>query len=316
MTHRQLRFCDLRTRCYHLSMLIRVLIAVLFLSAPAPAHAQGTRTPSHCHALAQATPGIEYLHRASLRAVPEETVDLHYIAHASFLISSAGGLNIVTDFTGFIGNTKVIPDVVTMNHAHDTHWTAFPDPAIPHVLPGWGPFGEGVDHRLDLGEVLVRNVSTDIRSQFSGVEENGNSIFVFEIAGLCIGHLGHLHHAPNDAQYAAIGRLDVVMVPVDGGMTLDLPTMISVVKRLRSRIVLQDGSVAFPPDIIPDDMKLQPRFLEGKGRHAILDNDGFVESRQDYSLENVRSRLVDIHNVIGGAFKKATTEHAHQVWEE
>lgn len=216
-------------------MLLRMLIAFVLVAGTATAQ---TRTPSHCHALAEATPGISYLHRASLRDVPSETVDLHYIAHASFLIRSAGGLNMVTDFTGFIGTTAMIPDVVTMNHAHDSHWTAFPDPAIPHVLKGWGPYGEGVTHRLDLGEALVRNISTDIRSQFSGVEENGNSIFVFELAGLCIGHLGHLHHAPNDEQFAAIGRLDVVMAPVDGGMTLDLPTMISVLKRLRSRIVI------------------------------------------------------------------------------
>ena len=217
--------------------MIRLLTACMLLATPAMAQ-EATRIPSHCHALADATDGMQYLHRAALRDVPDETVDLHYVGHASFLIRSAGGLNMVTDFTGFIGSTKMIPDVVTMNHAHETHWTAFPDPAIPHVLPGWGAFGEGVEHRLDLGEVLVRNVSTDIRSQFSGVEEKGNSIFVFEMAGLCIGHLGHLHHAPNDEQYAAIGRLDVVMAPVDGGYTLDHPTMIAVLKRLRSRIVI------------------------------------------------------------------------------
>ena len=224
-------------------MLSRTFIALIFMcgsvAAQTPAQTpQTTRIPSHCHALADATPGIQYLHRASLRDVPAETVDLHYVGHASFLIRSAGGLNMVTDFTGFIGSTKMIPDVVTMNHAHDTHWTAFPDPAIGHVLRGWGPFGEGINHRVDLGEVLVRNVSTDIRAQFSGVEDNGNSIFVFEMAGLCIGHLGHLHHAPNEEQYAAIGRLDVVMAPVDGGYTLDQPTMIAVLKRLRSRIVI------------------------------------------------------------------------------
>lgn len=215
-------------------MLIRLFVGFVFLAQATVAQ---ERTPSHCIALAEA-PGLEYVVPASLDAVAEETVRIHYIAHASFLIRSHGGLNMVTDFTGFTGSAPMIPDVVTMNHAHDTHWTAHPDPAIPHVLPGWGPFGQGIDHHLDLGEVLIRNVSTDIRSQFSGVEEKGNSIFVFELAGLCVGHLGHLHHEPDAAQYAALGRLDVVMAPVDGGYTLDLPTMIRVLKRLKSSVVI------------------------------------------------------------------------------
>ena len=202
--------------------------------------AQDTRTPSHCIALAEQIDGARFVQKANYDVqVAPETVRIHYIAHASFLIRTAGGLNMVTDFTGFTGSAPMIPDVVTMNHAHETHWTAFPDPAIPHVLPGWGEeFGAGIDHHLDLGEVLVRNVSTDIRSQWSGVEDNGNSIFIFEVAGLCIGHLGHLHHEPNDAQYAAIGRLDVVMAAVDGGMTVDLPTMMRIVSRLKSSIVI------------------------------------------------------------------------------
>jgi L-ascorbate metabolism protein UlaG (beta-lactamase superfamily) len=87
--------------------------------------------------------------------------------------------------------------------------------------------------------MLVRNVPTDIRSAFgTGVEPRGNSIFVFEAAGLCIGHLGHLHHEPSDEQYAAIGRLDVVMAAVDGGLTLDLPTMIRVLHRLKASVVI------------------------------------------------------------------------------
>ena len=218
-------------------MLLRVLIFLLMGTAAAQAQVT-ERTPSHCQALAQAAPGLEYLVPASLGPVAEETVRIHYISHASFLIRSHGGLNMVTDFTGYTGTTPFIPDVVTMNHAHDTHWTAFPDPAIAHVLPGWGPFGEGIAHNLDLGEVLVRNVSTDIRSAFSAVEPKGNSIFVFEMAGLCIGHLGHLHHEPTDEQYAALGRVDIVMAPVDGGYTLDLPTMTRVLKRLRSSVVI------------------------------------------------------------------------------
>ena len=219
---------------------MRIFITCLIFSVlPLIAAAQQTRTPSHCIALADDIDGATYLHKASYNVdVAPETVRIHYIAHASFLIRTAGGLNMVTDFTGFTGTAPMIPDVVTMNHAHETHWTAFPDPAIPYALPGWGEFGQGIDHHVDLGEVLVRNVSTDIRSQFSGVEENGNSIFVFEVAGLCIGHLGHLHHEPNAEQYAAIGRLDVVMAAVDGGMTVDLATMTRIIDRLRSSIVI------------------------------------------------------------------------------
>lgn len=218
-----------------------VLAAALALPlalAAGGAEAQ-SRTPSHCIAVAQSAPGLEYLHKASFRdPLPDDTVRISYVAHASFLIQTQGGLNAVTDFTGFIGNVDLIPDVVTMNHAHSTHWTSAPDPAIPHVLRGWGEeFGAGVEHHLDLGEMLVRNVSTDIRS-FGGVEPRGNSIFIFEVAGLCIGHLGHLHQEPSPEQYAAIGRLDVVMAPVDGGLTLDTQTMMRVVGRLRSSVVI------------------------------------------------------------------------------
>jgi L-ascorbate metabolism protein UlaG (beta-lactamase superfamily) len=203
------------------------------------AFAQDTRRPSHCLAIADATPGMAYIQKASWTAPVEQySVRINYVAHATFLLQTPGGLNVATDFTGFLGNTTLLPDVVTMNHAHDTHWTANPDPAIPHVLPGWGPFGEGIDHHVDLGEMLVRNVSTDIRSQFGGQEDNGNSIFIFEVEGLCIGHLGHLHHEPNDEQYAAIGRLDVVMVPVDGGYTLPREMMVRIVDRLRSSVVI------------------------------------------------------------------------------
>lgn len=216
---------------------MRWLVAALMMISGAAAAQE--RRPSHCIAIADAAPGIGFIHKAAWQdPVPEYSVRISYVAHASFLIQTQGGLNAVTDFTGFVGGADLIPDIVTMNHAHGTHWTANPDPAIPHVLPGWGEFGQGIDHHLDLGELVVRNVSTEIRSPYGGVEEQGNSIFVFEVEGLCIGHLGHLHHVPSDEQFAALGRLDVVMAAVDGGTTMPLPDMISVLKRLKSSVII------------------------------------------------------------------------------
>ena len=222
---------------------MRHFLAFLLILLPATAISQEVRRPSHCIAIAEADPALQFVHKASFKApLPDEfTVRLSYIDHAMFLLETHGGLTAVTDYVGYIGATELVPDVVTMNRAHGSHYTANPDPLIPHVLPGWNDTpGMPAGHHLDLGEMLVRSVSTDIRGIFddSPVEVNGNSIFVFEVGGLCIGHLGHLHHEPDDRQYASLGRLDVVMAPVDGGMTLDLPTMVRVLSRLRSSIVI------------------------------------------------------------------------------
>lgn len=221
--------------------MLKHLLFALLLVVPMTAHAQDRR-PSHCIAIADAAPGLQYIHKAAYGTpLPDDfTSRIHYIDHAMFLIESPGGQRAVTDYAGFIGATQIVPDVVTMNRAHTTHWTSFPDERIPHVLPGWSDTpGAPASHYVEVGDMLVRSVSTDIRSRFEGTRQvNGNSVFIFEVGGLCIGHLGHLHHEPNEEQYAAIGRLDVVMAPVDGGFTVPLETMITIVARLRSSLVI------------------------------------------------------------------------------
>lgn len=209
------------------------LVACLAAPAAGPAAAQD-RAASHCIALAEA-PGVEYVHAASFgQPLDEFSVRLSYLDHAMFLLETPGGVSAVTDYVGYLGSTDHVPDVVTMNHAHSTHWTANPDPRIAHVLEGWA----GPEQVVETGDLLVRNVPTDIRGRMGGVEVGGNSIYVFETAGLCIGHLGHLHHEPDEGQYAALGRLDVVMAPVDGGLTLPRETLREVLARLRSSVVI------------------------------------------------------------------------------
>lgn len=214
--------------------MLRTILA-LSLTMTVPALAQEA-IPSHCIALADAGP--ERLHHAAFGdPLTEGRVRISYVGHATFLIETPGGLVAATDYTGYLGPREVVPDVVTMNNAHGSHWTSTPDPRIPHVLKGWGD-GEGpADYNVDLGEMLVRNVTSDQRRGGAAIP-NANSIFVFEVAGLCIGHLGHLHQIPSPEQYAMIGRLDVVLVPVDGGYTMSTEAMAEVVKRLRSSLVI------------------------------------------------------------------------------
>lgn len=165
-------------------------------------------------------------------------VRITFVGHATFLIESPQGIKIVTDYNDYV-RPPVVPDIITMNIAHDSHWSRAPDPRIRHVLPGWNPKGEGpVEHDLKVGDVHVRNISTNIRDWRGGTQEFGNSVFVFEVAGLCIAHLGHLHHTLTVQQLGQIGQMDVLLVPVDGGYTLDLDGMAEVLKALKARLMI------------------------------------------------------------------------------
>ena len=215
-------------------------IVTMLAAAVIPARAQVDEIPSKCIAMANALPRATYANltpgwRETALSAPE--VRITFAGHSTYVIETPEGVSIATDFNGWAG-PDVRPRVVTMNKAHSTHFTSFPDPLIEHVLTGWNPDGGPVKHRLMVDDVYIRNVTTDIRSWDGGMEADGNSIFVFEVAGLCIGHLGHLHHRLEDRHFAQIGRLDIVMVPVDGGLTLSHEGMTEITRRLQSSIVL------------------------------------------------------------------------------
>lgn len=205
---------------------------VVMLSAGPGAVAQ----PSKCFAMANAVPFVQYASVAP-RKLTNQEVRIRFVGHSTFLIESADGNLVATDYAGFAG-FDVIPNVVTMNNAHETHYTDYPDPKIKHVLTGWNPKGGPIQHDLRLSDMHIRNVPTDRRGWGASVERDGNSIFVFEVADMCIAHLGHLHHELTQQYRAMLGSIDVLMVPVDGTFTLSHKGMAEVIRLLRARLVL------------------------------------------------------------------------------
>ena len=233
-------------------ILVACLLSFFYSNSSFATEETGSLPPSLCQAIAAKEnntgwPGYTSKDQVNFPLVKASTqlaqttepteVTITYVGHSTFRIEDINGLTIATDYAGFAG-VGVIPEVVTMNHAHGTHFTVAPDERIEHVLRGWGLDGKPAKHYHQIGSALIRNVTTDINNQWAGFEPNGNSIFIFEIAGLCIGHLGHLHHLPTDAHYAQIGRLDILMVPVDGGYTLNVEDMSAVVRRVNASLVL------------------------------------------------------------------------------
>jgi L-ascorbate metabolism protein UlaG (beta-lactamase superfamily) len=169
-------------------------------------------------------------------AVEESAVAIGFLGHASFLIESPQGVGVVTDYNDII-RAPVTPDIVTMNNAHPTHYSEAVEPGVKYVLRGWDPAGGVATHRLEYRDVKVHNVPTNLR-EGAGTRYDGNSIFVFEMAELCIAHLGHLHHTLTQTHLAELGAIDIVMVPVDGALTLNQEEMIAVLQQIKPKIAI------------------------------------------------------------------------------
>jgi len=224
--------------------------AILALLGSLVAPASGQDAPrSECLAMAKAPWRATPVSFRQTAATSNE-VAITYGGHSTYYIDSPAGVRIATDWNGAY-RTGRLPDVVTMNRAHSTHYTLFPDPQIAHVLHGWGDDGQPAKILERIGDVFIRNVTTDIR-RYYGVDWggvmiwDGNSIFILEVAVLCIVHLVHLHHPLDDARFAAIGRLDIVMVPVDGTYTMSLDGISDITRRLRAAVVLPMHRFATP----------------------------------------------------------------------
>src|ERR1700757_4955889 len=224
-----------------LVMLRSVSAVITFLGFFTATAAAQDAQRSECLAISQNGPRATPVSLRRAAATTDE-VAITYAGHSTYFIDTPGGVRIATDYSGAYQIGR-LPDVVTMNRAHSTHYTLFPDKGIAHVLHGWRDDGQPAQIAQRIGDVFIRNVTTDIRRYFgdtSGTDmiKDGNSIFIFEVAGLCIGHLGHLHVKLDDSHFAALGRLHILMVPIDGTYTMSLEGVSEITRRLRASVVL------------------------------------------------------------------------------
>lgn len=249
--------------------MIRVLATLMILLAPRLAEAA-------CAPVAETGPRVWRV------AAEDPAVRVIFLGHASFLIETPDNVRAITDYSGTY-TTDPPPDLVTMNHAHPSHYTLHPDPRIGTVLHGWQEGPKPPAYDVVLRDLRVTNLPTNIREWGGGTEINGNSIFIFETAGLCIAHLSHLHHLLEQADLDALGHIDIVMIAVDGAFTLGQADARAVIEQMRPRIVL-------PMHYFSADNLA--RFLDMmRDTHAI-------EVRHDPAIEVSRLTLPDRPTVI------------------
>ncbi len=127
--------------------------------------------------------------------------------------------------------SDVTADLVLITHEHGDH-------NAHDVVAGDPPVLRSTAGRLEspIGEVTAVASEHD---PTAGTQRGPNTIFVFELDGVRIAHLGDLgQRYLRDEQAEAIGPIDVLMIPVGGGPTIDAAQAAAVVGRLAPRWVV------------------------------------------------------------------------------
>jgi L-ascorbate metabolism protein UlaG (beta-lactamase superfamily) len=187
-------------------------------------------------ALALASPAGSRPAQASSRPVAYLT----WYGQSCFLLESASGARILMDpiptNIGYLPPADLHADAVTISHEHPDHNNVALLQGKPRVLRGLTADKKGwvkIDEKVK--DITVRSVGV-YHDGKRGADNGLSTVFIFETGGVRIAHLGDLGHPLTDQQISAIGSVDVVLVPVGGGTTVDAQEATHVVDQIRPRL--------------------------------------------------------------------------------
>jgi L-ascorbate metabolism protein UlaG (beta-lactamase superfamily) len=161
-------------------------------------------------------------------------VKIKYLAHASFLISSEKGTKIVTDPYKTsqdlsYGEIKESADIVTMSHSHFDHNNVSAVKGSPQIISKPG--------KSNIKGIEFNGIDTYHDNEMGRARGN-NTVFCFTVDGIRVCHLGDLGHNLDQNQLAAIGKVDILLIPVGGFYTIDAETASQVSDKLKPRVII------------------------------------------------------------------------------
>lgn len=161
-----------------------------------------------------------------------------YRGHAAFVVESGQTTILIDPFDDQVGYPmdRVPAGFVLVSHEHGDHNNVALAEGRPRVIRGlvegkWRTVKETVDG------VILSSVGT-YHDDAQGAKRGRNTVFILEAEGLRVVHLGDLGHPLDDEAAKAIGRPDVLMVPIGGYFTVDAAQAHAAAARLRPRIVI------------------------------------------------------------------------------
>ena len=208
-------------------------------------------------------------------------MEITWYGHSCFRLTERNYANVVTDpfdhkSVGYDA-LKLKAEIVTVSHDAPGHNNTDAVKGTTHVLTGPGEF--------EIGGVFITAVQTDGTGKKSK-DKTRNTLYVFDYDGITVAHLGDLQQAPSQGEVEALGTVNVALIPVGGGTSLNAAKAVEVVSLLEPNLVI-------PMHYATADTKLSLDSL-----NKFLKEMGLGKQEAQPSLRVTRSSLPEETHVI------------------
>jgi L-ascorbate metabolism protein UlaG (beta-lactamase superfamily) len=159
-------------------------------------------------------------------------MDIYYSGHSSFRLKGKTATVVTDPFDSKMVGLKyptTEANIVTISHDHDDHNKADLIKGDPKIISGPGEY--------EIKEISILGFPSYHDSK-KGEERGKNTIYVFEIDGIRVCHLGDLGEKLSETLIEALGEIDVLLIPVGGTYTIGSKEAAELVREIEPSYVI------------------------------------------------------------------------------
>ncbi|MBN1176293.1 MAG: MBL fold metallo-hydrolase [Dehalococcoidales bacterium] len=158
-------------------------------------------------------------------------MDITWLGHSCFRLKGNQAVIITDPFPPDIGYTlgKQTADIVTVSHQHPSHSYIDGIGGEPRIIQGPGEY--------EISNVLIIGIAT-FHDSVKGQSRGKNTVYLMEIDGVAVCHLGDIGHVLSDEHVEEMGNVDVLLLPVGGVNTINAAMASEVIRKIEPKAVI------------------------------------------------------------------------------
>src|SRR4030042_579288 len=187
-------------------------------------------------------------------------MEITWLGHSCFRIKGKEATIVTDPYDKTLGYPmrKPTANIVTISHNHPQHCFLEGVAGNPRVVSRPGEY--------DISNVSIYGIPT-FHDNEKGQNRGKNTVFFMEIDGVKVCHLGDLGHVPTSEQIEQISDVEILMVPIGGGSTLDAAAAAEAIGLLEPKLVLP---MHYKTDVVKMELEPLEKFIKVMGLTEVV----------------------------------------------